>query len=197
MVSATGTTRCPDEDASTTDTLSIGDAGYRDNSGAGSVLDAWTALAPLVREYNATHAGASCRSSSRSTRATADWGRSHRHRTSRELVAPLLGATKVFSDLSYGPIEQVAAQFGQPLDPMSPSNTVTTIWRSRFFRVQLVDHPGVTAPLGWSFSRSAVNDLVAQLDLPENETTVRTLRRLLAPETDADKLTCTTSGRRR
>ena len=53
----------------------------------------------------------------------------------------------------------------------------------------LVDHPGVTAALGWSLSERAVDDLVGQLDLTENRQALDGLRDLLDPSR-ADTLRC-------
>ena len=95
----------------------------------------------------------------------------------------------MFSDLSYGPIEQAAAEFSRPLAPDRQVLVNDEELPTRFFRVTLVDHPGVTAALGWSLSERAVDDLVDQLDLTENRQALDGLRDLLDPSR-ADTLRC-------
>jgi hypothetical protein len=107
-----------------------------------------------------------------------------------QLIAPALGAAKVFSDLSYGEIEQAAAEFGRPLAPDVQVLRGGDPLPTRFYRITLVDHPGVTAALGWSLSHAAVDDLVGQLDLAENRDALQSLRQILDPASTSP-LTCT------
>ncbi len=189
FVSPTGTTRCPDDDAGTSDSLSIGDGGYRDNSGAGSLMDSWAALDPLVAEFNASHDQCIVPIFVEINTGYSGFGGPSAAADVAQIIAPPLGAARVFSDLSYGPIEQAAAEFSRPLAPDRQVLVNDEELPTRFFRVTLVDHPGVTAALGWSLSERAVDDLVDQLDLTENRQALDGLRDLLDPSR-ADTLRC-------
>ncbi|HET9542591.1 MAG TPA: hypothetical protein VFP02_05900 [Acidimicrobiales bacterium] len=189
FVSPTGTTRCPDDDAGTSDSLSIGDGGYRDNSGAGSLMDSWAALDPLVAEFNASHDQCVVPIFVEINTGYSGFGGPSAAGDVAQIIAPPLGAARVFSDLSYGPIEQAAAEFSRPLAPDRQVLVNDEELPTRFFRVTLVDHPGVTAALGWSLSERAVDDLVGQLDLTENRQALDGLRDLLDPSR-ADTLRC-------
>ena len=192
FVSPTGTIRCPDEgddDDETIDSLSIGDGGYRDNSGAASIMDTWAVLEPLVAAYNAEHEQCIVPLFVEINNGYAGLGGPGVSSDVAQLVAPALGAARVFSDLSYGPIEQAAAEFSRELAPDLEVTSDGKVLRTRFFRVSLVDHPGVTAPLGWSLSGAAVDDLVGQLGLEENKVPLTSLRDLLAPGRGS-RLTC-------
>ena len=163
LVSPAATVHCPDTDLTTNDNLSIGDGGYRDNSGAGSIMDTWAVLEPLVSAYNTSHDRCIVPIFIEINNGYAGLTGTKPGKDVAQAVAPLSGAASVFGDLSYGPIEQVAAEFSRSLSPdvrvLSDHAEVT----SRFFRLSLVDHPGVTAPLGWSLSDAAVDDLVNQV----------------------------------
>ncbi len=188
-VSPTGTIQCDNVGDETSDSLSIGDGGYRDNSGAGSIMDTWRVLQPLVTAYNQRNDHCIVPIFLEINNGYSGYGSAGPASAAAQLVAPLLGAANVFSDLSYGPIEQAAAEFSRPLaGGVNVLNNGVAV-PSRFFRVSLVDHPGVTAPLGWSLSGAAVDDLVGQLDLPENSKSLTDLRGLLSPTTGIG-LTC-------
>jgi hypothetical protein len=189
MVSPTGTIGCEDHDPLTADTLSIGDGGYRDNSGASSLMDAWGVLEPLVARFNAGHDACIVPIFVEINNGYSGFGGPSTSADVAQLLAPALGATKVFGDLSNGEIEQAAAEFSRPLAPGLRVVEGTSELSTRFYRVTLVDHPGVTAPLGWSLSHAAVHDLVDQLDLRENRETLEALRSLLDPS-PASKLIC-------
>jgi hypothetical protein len=190
LVSPTGTYTCEDHDPFTSDSLSVGDGGYRDNSGASSIMDAYSALEPLVDQFNAGHDRCIVPILVEINNGYAGFGAPGSAGDVAQLVAPALGAAKVFSDLSYGQIEQAAAEFSRPLSPDVDVLRGGDPLPTRFFQITLVDHPGVTAALGWSLSRAAVDDLVGQLDLEENRAALQSLRQLLDPATTSP-LTCT------
>ncbi|MFN0029773.1 MAG: hypothetical protein ACKV2O_21675 [Acidimicrobiales bacterium] len=189
IVSPVATARCADDDEFTDDSLTIGDGGYRDNSGAASVSDMWAVLEPIVASYNATHDQCIAPILIEINNGYDGYGAPTAEADVAQLSAPLLGATKVFGDLSFGPIEQTAAEFDRPLSPGVTLHRGATEIPSRFFRVSLSDHPGVTAPLGWSLSRSAVEDLVSQLGRSANHATLQHIQSLLEPSPD-EPLTC-------
>lgn len=166
-VSPTGVARC--RTAADEPAIAVGDGGYRDNSGASSVVDVMTALDPLIQEYNATHAECIVPVLLEIESGYAGLGASDPLGSGAQLLAPPLGAASVFGDLSYGQIEQAVAWFTREL---APATTVRIGAEgapvARHVRISLVDHPGVTAPLGWSLSEGAINDFARQLTVPEN-----------------------------
>ena len=179
LVSPAGTIHCDDGDLTTSDNLSIGDGGYRDNSGAASIMDTWSVLEPLVSAYNTSHDRCIVPILIEINNGYAGLTGSKPGKDVAQAVAPLSGATSVFGDLSYGPIEQGAAEFSRSMSPdlhvLSGDKELT----SRFFRLSLVDHPGVTAPLGWSLSDAAVDDLVNQVTEARNLATLTELHSIL------------------
>lgn len=181
-VSPTGVIRCHDDDTDPADqpAVSVGDGGYRDNSGASSVVDVMAVLEPLIDDYNATHADCVVPVLLEIESGYAGLDGPDRVQTGAQFLAPPLGALNVFGDLSYGQIEQAVAMFTRELDP-------TTTVRiggddapvARHVRVSLVDHPGVTAPLGWSLSEGAISDFRRQLTVPENAAALEQFRSLV------------------
>jgi hypothetical protein len=177
---------CPT--ASVTGELSIGDGGYRDNTGAAAVADVWSELDPIVAEFNRTHDTCvvpllvEIDNGHRNQRAFTPPG------PSIQLTAPLQGALGVFSSRDAGPVEAMAAEFSRALGPDIAVNVGGTTDAARFARLSLFEHPGVLAPLGWSLSTAAVRDLQNQLDdVDQNRRTVETIGSWLTP----GALTCT------
>ncbi|MEO8264216.1 MAG: hypothetical protein ABI706_01770 [Ilumatobacteraceae bacterium] len=189
LVSPAATIHCDDGDLTTNDNLSIGDGGYRDNSGAASIMDTWSVLEPLVSAYNTSHDRCIVPILIEINNGYAGLAGSKPGKDVAQAVAPLIGATSVFGDLSYGPIEQGAAEFSRSLSPDVRVRSGDKELTSRFFRLSLVDHPGVTAPLGWSLSDAAVNDLVKQVTEARNLATLTELRAIL-DGASTDGLTC-------
>ena len=179
LVSPAGTIHCDDGDLTTSDNLSIGDGGYRDNSGAASIMDTWSVLEPLVSAYNTSHDRCIVPILIEINNGYAGLTGSKPGKDVSQAVAPLSGATSVFGDLSYGPIEQAAAEFSRSMSPDIHVLSGDTELTSRFFRLSLVDHPGVTAPLGWSLSDAAVDDLVKQVTKDRNLATLTELHAIL------------------
>ncbi len=188
-MSPAGTVHCDDGDLTTSDNLSIGDGGYRDNSGAASIVDTWSVLEPLVSAYNASHDRCIVPILIEINNGYAGLTGSKPGKDVAQAVAPLSGATSVFADLSYGPIEQAAAEFSRSLAPDIHVRSGESELTSRFFRLSLVDHPGVTAPLGWSLSDAAVDDLVDQVTEARNLATLTELHAVLDRATHGG-LTC-------
>jgi hypothetical protein len=188
LVSPTGTVRdvrerrpdCTQVPAS--GELSIGDGGYRDNTGAAALTDTWAELEPLVAEYNRTH-----------DRCVVPFlveiDNGHRNRGATtppgaviQVAAPLQGAMSVFASRDAGPIEALSAEFARELDPTMFVTVKGAVDPPRVTRLSLFQHPGVLAPLGWSLSRSAVDDLAGQLDdVQENTDAVADVGRWLEP----------------
>jgi hypothetical protein len=197
LVSPTGIVRnlaerrpeCPG--ATATVELSIGDGGYRDNTGAAALADVWSELEALVVDHNRRHD--TC-----VVPLLVEIDNGHRNRLARQppepsiqLTAPLQGALGVFASRDAGPIEAMAAEFSRALDPASVVTVNGDANGPRFARVSPYLHPGVLAPLGWSLSKAAVGDLQDQLDgVDENIRAVQTIGSWLAP----GSLSCTIGG---
>jgi hypothetical protein len=179
-VSPTGTVTCHGE------TIAVGDGGYRDNSGASTIVDAWSVLEPLVERYNESHDRCVVPILLEIATGYAGLNAPEQSSNAAQLVAPAIGAAAVFGDLSYGQIEQAAAEFRRSLGPDLEARVGGTAV-SRHFRVSLVEHPGVTAPLGWSLSDAAIRDFIRQLQLPENRAAVASLASIMS---NPDALTC-------
>ncbi len=153
-------------------TLSIGDSGYRDNTGASAVMDLWASLEPLIAEFNRTHDRCVVPLLVEIDNGHRNRGASAPPSPGSQLLAPLQGGLGVFATRDAGPIEQAAATFGRALDD---GVTVVLDGRptTRFTRLSLYEHPGVLAPLGWSLSEPSVDDLSRQLDgVDENRAAV-------------------------
>jgi hypothetical protein len=187
LVSPSGTVRDllerrPDCAVGETGDLSIGDGGYRDNTGAAALADTWAELEPLVAEYNRTHDHCVV-----PFLVEIDNGHRNRGATSApdaaiQAAAPLQGALSVFASRDAGPIEALSAEFARELDPTMFVTVKGAVDAPRVARLSLFEHPGVLAPLGWSLSRAAVDDLAGQLDeVQENRDAVADVGRWLEP----------------
>jgi hypothetical protein len=162
-------------------TLAIGDAGYRDNTGAGALTDVWEVLEPLVAAHNAA-GGTSC-----VVPFFVEIDNGYRNRAAsssdgglRQMLAPLTGALSVFSARDAGWVESLAADFRRPLAGTSARLDGQPLGQ-RYARLSLFAHPGVQAPLGWLLSDAAVDDIQLQLTVPENATSIRTVNGWLEP----------------
>jgi len=88
---------------------------------------------------------------------------------------------------------QAAMTFGQPyplqtagpsgpvpdhlVDPQTPGSAP-----SRYARIRTVAHPGPIAPLGWTLSKTAQNELEDQLGVTENKDQIKALQRWIGGE---------------
>lgn len=98
----------------------------------------------------------------------------------RELLAPIKGA-KTAADARYDDAEQALAELAARSRCDTPSDLPT------YLHVYPRLHPGTTAPLGWSLSRTAQADMGSQLSLAANQLAFCNARRwLVAGERDRD-----------
>lgn len=186
------------------------DGGYFDNSGAGTVTDAWRALLPLAaqteREAQAKTSNSNSNSNSNSkaclipvmiqidnsppdpTIAT-----SVDPRPQELLVPPGVTLGQIGSREAYARAE-AASTFshpisagGQPVYLASTSGQQTPLASSHppvsalWFRLSLFGQPGPEPPLGWALSEQSVRDMRSQLRATDNEHAIAEIRRLLAP----------------
>ena len=171
-------------------TLSIGDGGYRDNTGAAAILDLWSVLEPLIAEFNRTHDHCIVPLFVEIDNGHRNRGAAAPAEPGSQLTAPISGGLGVFASRDAGPIEELAAEFSRGLDPEVTTQLGDETDPARFVRLSLYEHPGVLAPLGWSLSEPAVQDLTSQLDdVPENRDAVARVREWIT----SDTLTCTVS----
>ena len=167
--------------------LAIADGGYRDNTGASALLETWSEVAPLVAQHNNTMPTCivpvfiEIDNGYRNRNATAAPGRLG------QMLAPLTGAAAVFASRDAGWIEEAANQFSRDLGPgVRVVDSTGAVVTDRFTRLSLFAHPGVQAPLGWSLSPQAVDDIAGQLAVPENAAAIAEVVKWLTP----DSLTC-------
>jgi hypothetical protein len=173
---------------SATAPLSVGDGGYRDNTGASSIQDLWNQLRPHVTAFNRTHDRCIVPFLVEIDNGHRNRGATAAPSPSIQLTAPLQGALGVFSSRDAGPIEALTADFSRALDPGIDVTIGGLADPARVTRLSLYEHPGVLAPLGWSLSDAAVNDLANQLDrVTENQVAVATVGSWLQP----GAITCT------
>jgi hypothetical protein len=163
------------------------DGGIFDNSGAGTVVDAWRALSSFVaaEERNSQKRGSlACfppifvqidNSPPASTVSTGPDPRPG------ELLAPV-GATlgQVGSRESYARA-RAAAAFSRPVSPSG-----LTVRRADggklelWFRISLYGQPGPRPPLGWTLAPQTVADMRAQLNLKQNKDQIQQIHYLLS-----------------
>jgi hypothetical protein len=159
------------------------DGGIFDNSGAGTVTDAWRALSPLVaaqeRQEGSCFAPIFVQIDNSPPASTVSSGADPRP---GEALAPV-GATlgEVSSRESYAR-SLAAATFTRPVSPsgrpitLAGGATPSTLW----FRISLFGQPGPQPPLGWTLAPETVSDMRSQLNVAQNAQQIKQIRTLLA-----------------
>jgi hypothetical protein len=162
------------------------DGGYYDTSGAGALLDTWTALQPLVDRYNRTHAACIApffvqidngyqqvqvgagekRPNELTTQNTTSQATRGAHSSAEEAAAKLL-------------FERPFESGGRVLTNGTKSYT------ARYASFLTQAHPGIQAPLGWTLSSVARTDLRDQIAQQDNADAVQLVRSWFD-----NKLTC-------
>jgi hypothetical protein len=167
------------------------DGGIFDNSGSGTAVDAWRALAPLAAATERStgtclvpvfvqidnSAGRSTISSAadpRPNELTAPVGATLGQLSSREAYSRS-GAATAFGRMTSAGGRQVNVG-GGPAD-------------SGWIRIVLFGQPGPEPPLGWALAPETVMDMRSQLRAAPNKKAIEQLRELLTP----GRLTCRTS----
>jgi hypothetical protein len=160
------------------------DGGLFDNSGSGTAVDTWRALAPLAAATE--RATGTClvpifvqvdNSTGRATVST------HPDPRPGELTAPV-GATlgQVSSRETYARAGAAAA-FGRLVSAGGRRVTVSgpTDGDPLWFRIMLFGQPGPEPPLGWTLAPETVNLMRSQLRAVPNQEQIEALRRVLGP----------------
>jgi hypothetical protein len=145
-------------------TIAVVDGGYAENTGAQAALNLWQRLEPLVAAHNA--AGTGRRIVPVFVHVDNHYGRAARAgaigRTPELLVPPhAYGSVDKLDDRG---VEQAAnAAFSVAL-PGLPQTTceIGTGPGQRYVRIAPTDHPGIQAPLAWTLSAMAMDDLDQQ-----------------------------------
>jgi hypothetical protein len=149
------------------------DGGLVDGSGLAPLTQIWAAIAGQIADYNANPAGAACVEPRllMIDNGYLDSAPVANPSQPQELIAPAQGAARAF-DNSGARAEQAAAlafehAFGSIACPgdAQPGPQATP---SRIARLVPSARPGPRAPLGWSLSAYARQDLVEQLASPAN-----------------------------
>jgi hypothetical protein len=150
------------------------DGGYLEGSGAGTLLDLWRALEPLVERHNAT--ADTCivpfaLHIDNGYESLASVGGSAPNEVAVPLVAywgaqtGRLATARASLALTF---DQPLTVAGEPLAVVAGEGDGARQITSRFARVTTWAHPGVQAPLGWSLSQASIDDLRDQLFNEQN-----------------------------
>ncbi len=164
-------------------TVFVVDGGYLEGSGAGTLLDAWEAIAGLVDQHNAGGRGACVvpfmlhiDNGYESPSVSAN------EAVPREFVVPLLATMNSSSGITAARAE-AALVFEHPFT-IAGSNVGIEVQTdqgpvpvtSRYARLVTRAHPGVQAPLGWTLSQNSLDDLRNQLTIEGNEKALDEIR---------------------
>ncbi|WP_406120316.1 hypothetical protein OIE52_51065 [Streptomyces canus] len=136
----------------------IVDGGYSENNGAQSLVDLYVnQLEPLIRDYNITHR-TNCIAPVYVHVANGYQAATPTvlgHRTS-ELLTPLSTEGAVHDQTPKVALQRARAAMQHDVGCAADG-------RGRYFEIVPSEHPGVQAPLGWTLSRAARDDLDHQL----------------------------------
>ena len=147
--------------------INVVDGGYGENTGAGSVLELWEAIRPLVDQYNGDPGHAACIVPAL-LQIQSGYGPSADVPSTAqgELTVPPKGLMHAPNGFTVW--ERNAAQLAV-LDPLPFTGSETEAARQGVYaRVYPYAHPGAEAPLGWTLSDEARSDLRAQLSAEGN-----------------------------
>ncbi|MFC0626353.1 hypothetical protein [Kribbella deserti] len=166
----------------------VADGGLFDNSGAGTVTDAWRALQPIVAASEKSTGSClvpifvqidnSPPASTKSSQADA---------RPLELTAPVKATLGQVNSREAYARSSAAAAFTRPLSAggksiATASGTPASLW----FRITLAGQPGPEPPLGWTLADATVNEMRSQLTSDTNRQAITELRDLLT----ANAITC-------
>ncbi len=157
---------CPTPDTAQR-AINVVDGGYGENTGAGSVLELWDSIRPLVDQYNGDPGHGACIVPALLQIQSGYGPSADVPSTSQdELVVPPKGLVKAPNGFTVW--QRNAAQLAV-LDPLPFTGSATQPARQGMYAlVYPYAHPGTEAPLGWTLSRQAREDLRAQLSAQGN-----------------------------
>jgi len=148
-------------------TVFVGDGGYRDNTGTSTLLEVWDKVRMHLQDAGAdkciTPVFVQINSGYENRSATRSSGRLY------ESIGPLTGGVAVFGTRDVAGPQLARARFDD-----------------HYIEFSLRAHPAVQAPLGWSLSESATEDLEHQMQLDRNKEQFEKLRDVLT-----EKASCT------
>ena len=158
--------------------INVVDGGYGENTGAGSILELWQSMRPLIDEYNGDPANGACivpallqiQSGYGPPAAPPSTAES-------ELAVPPKGIKAAPNGFTVW--QRNAAQLAV-LDPLPFTGSATEDARQGVYAlVYPYAHPGAEAPLGWTLSDEARSDLRSQLSAEGNVTALDGLEKFL------------------
>ncbi len=147
--------------------INVVDGGYGENTGAGSVLELWESIRPLVDQYNGDPGHGACIVPAL-LQIQSGYGPSADVPSTAqgELAVPPKGIVKAPNGFTVW--QRNAAQLAV-LDPLPFTGSATEPARQGVYAlVYPYAHPGAEAPLGWTLSDEARSDLRAQLSVEGN-----------------------------
>jgi hypothetical protein len=169
---------CPTPSGDPRRAINVVDGGYGDNTGAGSVLELWQSIRPLVDQYNGDPGHGACIVPAL-LQIQSGYGPSADvpSAAQRELSVPPKGILHAPNGFTVW--QRNAAQLAI-LDPLPFTGSATQPAREGVFAlVYPYAHPGAEAPLGWTLSDEARIDLRGQLSAEGNVTALTALEDFL------------------
>jgi hypothetical protein len=176
-------------DGARSGTVFVVDGGYLEGSGAGTLLNAWQALAESVEQYN-TADNEACvvpfmlhiDNGYESPSVTAN------EAVPQEFLVPLLTTLNSSSGITAARAEAALA-FEKPFTIAGSDVKIELAEEqgrgpvtSRYVRLVTRAHPGVQAPLGWTLSQESLDDLRLQLTIEDNAKAIKEIRTWLDGE---------------
>ena len=147
----------------------VADGGYYENSGATANMEIWSVLREKVSRWNARRGGP--RITPVYIQIDNDYRAAGTDQVGNHMdqfLIPLLGLVGARDHASWRAVKEARRLFGEcrPGEDQSPCG---------FYHFNTRSRPGAQAPLGWTLSRSAIEDLRDQRD--ENRLLFRDLER--------------------
>jgi hypothetical protein len=145
-------------------TVAVVDGGYAENTGAQAALNLWQRLEPLVAAHNA--AGVGRRIVPVFVHIDNHYGEAERagavHRTPELMVPPhVYGSVDKLDNRGVEQAANAAFSVGLPGLPQVTCRFGAVTGR-RYVRIAPTEHPGIQAPLAWTLSAMAMDDLDQQ-----------------------------------
>jgi hypothetical protein len=160
----------------------VADGGIFDNSGSGTAVDTWRALAPLAaateRQTGTCLVPIFLQIDNSPPSATVSSAVDPRP---DELTAPINATLDQVSSRDRYARSGAASTFGRPTSAAGQRVTAggSTAAGASWFRVSLFGQPGPEPPLGWALAPETVDDMRSQLRATSNASQIGELRRLL------------------